>query len=294
MSVIAVELKLLVRCDQLLQEQPAEQAREHADGEEESGSTRYPARCIERDAAARHDHVDVRMVSERRAPGVQHRRDADASTEVLGIGRDGDHRLGRGLEDNVVDHRLVLVGDVSDCRRQREHHVEVGHRQELGLALGEPLLCGGPLTLRAVPVAAAVVGNGGVAAVLTARAQYRRGPPCGSSRSPTSPSVARGSHGRRWLAAMPVHGRGRYPRPPKPGAARAPRVSWSADFLELERDVLQRLMTSGSSWSRRGCRAPWYRAWRDRAGPGSRGHRCSARADGWQSCAATCAATRAC
>ena len=32
MSVIAEELKLLVRCDQLLQEQPAEQAREHADG----------------------------------------------------------------------------------------------------------------------------------------------------------------------------------------------------------------------------------------------------------------------
>ena len=108
------------------------------------------------------------MVGERRAPGVQHGSDADASAEVLGIGRDGDQRLGRGLEQNVVDHRLVLVSDVSDCRRQREDHMEVGHRQELGLALGEPLLGGGALTLRAVPVAAAVVGNGRVATVLAA------------------------------------------------------------------------------------------------------------------------------
>ena len=41
--------------------------------------------------------------------------------------------------------------------------------------------------------------------------------------SPTSPSTAQGSHGRCWLCAMPGHGRGRYPQPPKPGATRAPR-----------------------------------------------------------------------
>src|SRR5271169_1793553 len=29
------------------------------------------------------------------APGVKHRGDADASAEVLGVGRDGDHGLGR-------------------------------------------------------------------------------------------------------------------------------------------------------------------------------------------------------
>jgi hypothetical protein len=40
----------------------------------------------------------------------------------------------------------------------------------------------------------------------------RREPPCGSSRSPTSPSTGRDSHGRHWLDATPIHGRGRYPR----------------------------------------------------------------------------------
>jgi hypothetical protein len=38
-----------------------------------------------------------------------------------------DQRLGRGLEQEVIDHRLVVVGDVGDGGRQREDHVEVGY-----------------------------------------------------------------------------------------------------------------------------------------------------------------------
>jgi len=112
-----------------LQDQPAEQAREHAHGQEEVGSAGNPALAIKRDAAARHDHVDMRVVGERRAPSVEDGEDADAGAQVLGIGRDGDHGLGRGLEQDVVDHGLVLVGDVGDLGRQREHDVEVRHRQ---------------------------------------------------------------------------------------------------------------------------------------------------------------------
>jgi hypothetical protein len=95
------------------------------------------------------------MVGERRAPGVQHGGQPDASAEVLRIGRDGDEGLGRSLEQDVVDRGLVLVGDVADWRRQREHDVIIGHRQQVGFALGEPLLGSGALALRAMPVAAA-------------------------------------------------------------------------------------------------------------------------------------------
>ena len=87
---------------------------------------------------------------------------------MLGVGGDRDQRLGRGLEQEIIDHRLVLVGDVGNGRRQREHHVEVGHRQQLGFALSQPLLRGGALALRAVPVAAAVVGDGRVGTVFAA------------------------------------------------------------------------------------------------------------------------------
>src|SRR5258708_19020160 len=74
------------------------------------------------------------MVGHCRAPGVQHRRDADAGSEVLGVGRDPEHRLRRGLEQQIVDHGLVLVGDVANRRRQSEDDVDVGNREQFGLA----------------------------------------------------------------------------------------------------------------------------------------------------------------
>src|SRR5437763_346987 len=46
--------------------------------------------------------------------------------------------------------------------------MKVRHRQQLGLALGEPLLCCRPLALRAMPVAAGVTGDERVRALLAA------------------------------------------------------------------------------------------------------------------------------
>ena len=55
------------------------------------------------------------------------------------------------------------------ARRQREDDVEVGDRQQFGLARRHPLARRRTLALRAVPIAAAVVGDGRVRAVLAAR-----------------------------------------------------------------------------------------------------------------------------
>ncbi len=71
----------------------------------------------------------MRVLGESRAPGVEDGEHADAGAEVLGIGRDGDQGLCRCLEQDVVDRGLVLVGDVGDLRRQREHNVEVRYGQ---------------------------------------------------------------------------------------------------------------------------------------------------------------------
>jgi hypothetical protein len=77
--------------------------------------------------------------------------------------------LGRSLEQDVVDDGLVLIGDVGDGRRQREHHMIVWHRQQIGLARGKPVLCRGALALRTVPIAATVVRDLGVRTLLAAR-----------------------------------------------------------------------------------------------------------------------------
>ena len=73
--------------------------------------------------------MHVRVMHHGRAPGVQHGGDADAGAEVLGVSRDSAHRLGRDLEQEIIDDRLVLVGDVANRRRQCEDDVEVRHRE---------------------------------------------------------------------------------------------------------------------------------------------------------------------
>ena len=110
---------------------------------------------------------------------MQNRGDADVGAEMLGIGCDRQHGLGRGFEQQVVDDRLVLVGDIGDRSRQCEHDVKVADGQQLRLTLGEPCLGGSALALGAVPVAAAIVDDDHVGAlvVLAARhmaAEHRR------------------------------------------------------------------------------------------------------------------------
>src|SRR6266436_817899 len=47
---------------------------------------------------------------------------------MLGVRPDSKHRLCGSLEQEIVDHRLVVVGDVADRRRHREDDVESGNR----------------------------------------------------------------------------------------------------------------------------------------------------------------------
>jgi hypothetical protein len=89
----------------------------------------------------------MRMVGQRRSPRVQHGGDADPRAEVLGIGGDGQHRVRSGAEQQVIDHRLVLPGDVGDLGRHGEHDVEVADRQQIGLARGQPGARGSALAL---------------------------------------------------------------------------------------------------------------------------------------------------
>jgi hypothetical protein len=80
---------------------------------------RSPSRLI---AAAADDHMHM-VMGHRRAPGMEHRGGGHAGAQMLGVGGDGEQRLGRGLDQQVVDHRLVLPGD---RRRQGEDDMMVG------------------------------------------------------------------------------------------------------------------------------------------------------------------------
>ena len=69
---------------------------------------------------------------------MQHGRDTDPCAEALGIGGDGERRLGRRHHQQVVDHALVLVGDIAQLAWQRVHDVKVRHRQQLRFTVGQP------------------------------------------------------------------------------------------------------------------------------------------------------------
>ena len=97
------------------------------------------------------------------------RRNADARAKMLGISGNRDHRLGGSLEQEVIDDRLVLAGDVVDRRGQREDDVVIRDRQQLGFAVGQPFIGRRALTFWTVPVATAVVGDDFVGAILATR-----------------------------------------------------------------------------------------------------------------------------
>ena len=154
---------------------------------------------------------------------MENRGDADAGAEVFWVGRDGDQSLGRSLEQQIINDSLVLVGDVGDGRRQCEHDMIIRHGQQVGLARRQPVLCRRALALRTVPVAAGVIRDLAVGAVLATRdmpAERRRAAVLDRRHHLELAEADMAGFGP---GAMPDRCRGRYPRPPAMDATRAPR-----------------------------------------------------------------------
>ena len=87
------------------------------------------------------------------SPGVEDGGDADAGAEVLRVSRDRHHRLRCCAEQQIVDDRLVLQGDVCDLGGKREDDMEVADRQQVGFTLGQPGARSGALAFGAMPIA---------------------------------------------------------------------------------------------------------------------------------------------
>src|SRR5260370_17882700 len=90
-------------------------------------------------------------------PGVQHTEEAYLRAKMLWIGGELTQRLRRRSEQHIVDNGLVLEGDDLDLLGHREHDVEVGHVEQFGLTVREPLGARETLALWATFVAARVV-----------------------------------------------------------------------------------------------------------------------------------------
>ena len=96
---------------------------------------------------------------------------------MFGISGDGCQRFRRHVKQQPVDCRLVGVGNGTDRFGQREDDVVILDRQQIGLSGFEPALRGTRLALRTVPVAAGVIADLLVTAVIAAQCMppQRRG-----------------------------------------------------------------------------------------------------------------------
>jgi len=94
------------------------------------------------------------------SPGMQHAEHPNVGTQMLRVASELEERRGTGAKEQVVEQPLVLQHECRELMRQREDDVEVGHRQQLAGARGQPSGACVALALGAVPVAARVIGDG--------------------------------------------------------------------------------------------------------------------------------------
>jgi len=120
-----------------------------------------PAAVIAGESAGGDDTVDMGMELEFLVPGMEHAEEADLGSEMGGIARDLQQGFGAGPKQQTIDDFLVLQSQRSQLRRQGEDHVDVGRGQQFTTTRRDPAFTRTGLTLRAVPVATAVVGDGG-------------------------------------------------------------------------------------------------------------------------------------
>src|SRR5216684_3383183 len=108
--------------------------------------------------------MDMRVKLEFLIPGVQHAEEADLGAEMLRVTSDFEKRLRTGAKQKIVDDLLVLQSEWCQLARQREDNMHIARREKLLATRRKPAVASTRLTLRAVPVAARIVGDGAMSA----------------------------------------------------------------------------------------------------------------------------------
>src|SRR6266851_3542251 len=103
----------------------------------------------------------MRVQPELLIPGMQHGEEADLRAEMLRIVSDFEKGFRTAAKQKIVNDLLVLQGQRSQMTGKGEDHMDVARREKFSLTCGDPAFPGRGLTLRAVSIAAAVVGDGG-------------------------------------------------------------------------------------------------------------------------------------
>ena len=147
---------------------PRKTCRSTGIGRKKRGRAVDPLRAFPRQATGGYDAVDVRMVLEPLAPGMEDHQPTDVGTKALGIRRDLEQRFGGGVKSEVVHHALVGQRETRERLRHREDDVHVPDGQELLRTRGHPGVAGGREALGTMAIPTAVVREGRLRTLIAA------------------------------------------------------------------------------------------------------------------------------
>jgi hypothetical protein len=107
------------------------------------------------------------MVSEGLPPGMEYGDHAGLGTKMLGVSADDAYGLGRRFEEDIVNDGLILKRNCCNRWWDGEYNMEIGDREELGIAIVDPSQSSEALAFWAMPIPATIVGNADGTAVPT-------------------------------------------------------------------------------------------------------------------------------
>ena len=105
--------------------------------------------------------MDMGMEPELLIPSMQHGEEADFRARCWGSRARLQEAFPHGPKQQIVDDFLVLQSQCRKLRRKCEDHMDVARGKKFFLTCCNPAFTSRGLTLRAVSIAAAVVGDGG-------------------------------------------------------------------------------------------------------------------------------------
>ena len=105
--------------------------------------------------------MDMGMEPELLIPSMQHGEEAQFRAEMSRIASDFEKCFRTGAEQQTVEDFLVLQSQCCELRRKCEDHMDVARREKFSLTCGDPAFPSRSLTLRAMPISAGVVRDGG-------------------------------------------------------------------------------------------------------------------------------------
>jgi hypothetical protein len=137
--------------------QPPEAAREDPDGQEEVGATRHPPRATSRDPPGGQDTMEMGVMVELLAPGVEHGEAADLRPERLRVPGDVLEGLGDGAKEQTIEGTGVLQRQGPQGVRQGKDPMDVGRLEHLLLPGSQPRSLRGTMACGAAAVPAGIL-----------------------------------------------------------------------------------------------------------------------------------------